>query len=195
MRPKLGKCHIRLINEADYSTLVHIYLEHEGVDVPLGYFESFKSTLRDEGVIYFVAESDGCLVGGGGLAGFRADGHASLTFGIVERSKCRMGYGTSILLSRLFFLSSIFLGCQVSIEATKWSSDFFSRIGFKWEGYEEDNAGNRLLHGSQTIYPNDKKTFQQLLDLGGVTFDRTFTDLIQASQPDIATSGIPASDP
>ncbi|RBP45974.1 acetyltransferase (GNAT) family protein [Roseimicrobium gellanilyticum] len=180
MKPHLGKCHIRLIKDVDYSTMEGIYLGHEGVDMPLGYFELFKNTIRDESVIYVVAEADGRIVGGGGIAYFESGYHASLLFGIVERSKCRMGFGTSILLSRLFCISSILPGCQLSLEATEWTSDFFARIGFIWHGNEEDERGNRFLHGSQMIYASDKETFRALLNMGGVTVDTTVSDRIQS---------------
>lgn len=180
MKPRLGQCHIRLIKDVDYSTMEEIYLGHEGVDMPFGYFESFKSTIRDQSVIYIAAEVDGHIVGGGGIADYQSGYHAALVFGIVERSKCRMGFGTSILLSRLFCISSILPGCQLSLEATEWTADFFAKIGFTWHGNDEDERGNRFLHGSQMIYASDTGTFRALLDMGGVTLDTTLSDRIQS---------------
>jgi hypothetical protein len=182
MKPHLRRCHIRLIKDADYSTMEQIYLDHECVDMPLGYFELFKDTIRDKSVIYVVAEADGQIVGGGGIAHFQLGYRPSLVFGIVERSKCRMGFGTSILLSRLFCISSILPGCQLSLEATEWTAEFFSRIGFTWQGHEEDERGNKFLYGSQMIYPSDTEVFRSLLNLGGVTLDTTVSTRIQAER-------------
>jgi hypothetical protein len=182
MNPRLGKCHIRLIKEEDCPTLERIYFEHQGNDVPLGYFEEFKNTIRDPNVVYFIAESDAQIIGGGGVADFQSGPHASLAFGVIARSKCRMGYGTSLLLARLYFVSCILPGCRLTLQATEWTADFFARIGFIWQGQDEDENGNRFLYGSQILYPHLNKTFLQILDSNGVTLDISIIARIKAAE-------------
>lgn len=182
MTSKAAKCHIRLAAEPDYPRLEAIYVEHEGKSVPCGYFEHFRETIRSDEVIYFAAEVDGQVVGGGGISDYLPGSQASLTFGVVLAEKCRMGYGTAIMLARLMFVDPGLLGCQISLVATEWSADFFTRLGFKWHHCEEDESGNHLLHGCHMVYPNDRRVFRQILDSAGVTLARELEDVIKTEQ-------------
>lgn len=169
MTPRTAECHIRLVEESDFEVLETIYSGQEGESLPTGYFEYFSEAIRSDEVIYFVAEVDNRVIGGGGISHYFPGSQASLTFGIVEKEECRKGYGTAIMLARLLFVDSGVEGCQITLEATEWSSDFFSRLGFKWHHHEEDEAGNFFLHGSHTVYPNDWRVFRRILGDGGVT--------------------------
>lgn len=179
MTTKAAKCHIRLAAETDYHRLEAIYVEHENESIPCGYFEHFREAIRSDEVIYFVAEVDGQIVGGGGISNYLPGSQASLTFGVVLKSKCRMGYGTAIMLARLMFVDPGLLGCQITLEATEWSADFFTRLGFKWHHFDEDELGNHFLHGSHMVYPSDRRVFRQILDAAGVTLASDFEDETQ----------------
>ena len=132
-------------------------LRHEGVSLPDGYFGDFQATIRDELVDYFVATVDDRVVGGGGVSDYLPGVQAGLAFGIVDPSECRKGYGTAIMLSRLLFVDPGSDGCQIVIQATEWSSDFFGRLGFSWYENENDDAGNHFLYGTHMVYPGDRQ--------------------------------------
>lgn len=178
MSPKAAKCLIRFVEESDFQRLEVIYAEHEGVSLPCGYFEYFREAIRSDDVIYFVAEVDGEVVGGGGISHYFPGSQASLTFGVVERSECRKGYGTAIMLARLMFIDPGSAGCQITLEATEWSADFFSRLGFKWYHHDEDEMGNLFLHGSHMVYPHDRRVFRRILDVGEVQLAQEIEDEI-----------------
>ncbi|MBX3741797.1 MAG: GNAT family N-acetyltransferase [Akkermansiaceae bacterium] len=126
-------------------------------------------------MIYFVAEADGRIIGGGGICEYFPGSQVSLTFGVVSKDELRRGYGTAILLARLAFIDPGSKGCEILLEATEWSSDFFSRLGFKWHDHSEDLAGNIFFHGTHMVLPGDRQIFQRILDLGEVTFASELT--------------------
>lgn len=180
MTPKVAKCLIRYVEETDFPRLEAIYAEHEGESVPFGYFEDFREVIRSEEVIYFVAEVDGVVVGGGGISDYLPGSNAFFVFGVVERSECRKGYGTAILLARLMFIDPGPGGCQVGLEATEWSAEFFSRLGFKWHHLEEDDLGNQFLHGTHLVLPNDRRLFRHILNAGEVLLAQEIEEEIKA---------------
>lgn len=180
MTPKVAKCLIRYVEEADFPRLEAIYSEHEGVSVPFGCFEDFREVIRSEEIIYLVAEVNGLVVGGGGISDYLPGSHASLVFGVVARSECRKGYGTTILLARLMYIDPGPAGCQVGLEATEWSTEFFSRLGFKWQHRDEDEIGNQFLHGTHMLFPGDRRFFRRILDAGEVVFAQEIEDQINA---------------
>jgi len=182
MTPTVGKCHIRIIEDSDYPRLEEIYRAHEGTSLPIGYFEDFRNAIRSDSVIYLVAIADGEVVGGGGISDYFPGSQAVLTFGVVAPEHCRKGYGTAIMLSRLLLIDPGAEGCQICIEATEWSAEFFSRLGFKWHGSDEDQFGNQFLHGNHMVYPNDRLVFRRILDGGQVTLDCELEDEINAEQ-------------
>lgn len=162
---------MRRVTEADYFELERMYLAHEGESLPEGYFADFQATIRDPFVDYFVAEVDGRVVGGGGISDYTPRVQAHLTFGIVDPCECRKGYGTSIMLSRLLFVDPGSEGCQIVLEATEWSSEFFTRLGFSWYGHDEDEKGNLFFFGTHSVCPGDEWIFQKILSDGGVTIE------------------------
>lgn len=169
MAPKAAKCHIRLIEEADYPQLESIYTAHEGTSLPYGYFDEFCGTIRSEEVIYLVAEVDGRVVGGGGISDYIPGCQANLTFGVVNKDELRKGFGTALLLARLALVHPGTEGCQITLVATEWSVDFFSRLGFNWHDHEQDMAGNIFFHGSHVVLCGDRQVFQRILEMGEVT--------------------------
>jgi hypothetical protein len=86
------------------------------------------------------------------------------------------------MLARLMFIDPGSAGCQVALEATEWSADFFSRLGFKWHHHDEDEMGNQFLHGSHMVYPNDRRVFRRILDDGEVQLAQEIEDEIRAEQ-------------
>ena len=157
----------------------------------MGYFPDFEATIRDPAVDYFVAEVDGRVVGGGGISNYTPQVQAHLTFGVVDPDQCRKGYGTSIMLSRLLFVDPGSEGCQIVLEATEWSSEFFTRLGFSWYDHEEDEHGNLFFFGTHTVCPGDDRVFRKILSNGGVTVDfgadtNTTAEQDGADQPDTA---------
>ena len=167
--PKADECHVRMAEERDYPELERIYLAHEGESLPPGFSDDFRATIRDPAVIYLVATVDDRVVGGGGIGEYQPGVRAMLTFGVVEPAECRKGYGTAIMLSRLLFVDPGIEGCQILLEATGWSADFFNRLGFSWYWHEEDGAGNVFLSGSHMVYPRDGDVFRRILDDGRVS--------------------------
>ena len=167
--PRAGRCHVRLVEDDDFPELERMYLAHEGVSLPTGYFADFQATLRNEMVDYFVATVDDRVVGGGGVSDYLPGVQATLAFGIVHPSECRKGFGTSIMLSRLLFIDPGSNGCQIVIEATEWSSDFFNILGFSWYDHDQDEAGNRFLFGTHMVNPGDDRVFRRILSDGSVT--------------------------
>src|SRR5688572_6818061 len=115
MTLKAAKCHIRLVEESDYPHLESIYVAQEGESLPCGYFEHFREATRSDEVIYFVAEVDGQVVGGGGISDYFPGSQASLTFGVVRKEECRNGYGTAIMLARLMFINPGVKGCLITL--------------------------------------------------------------------------------
>jgi hypothetical protein len=164
-----GKCHIRLAEASDWPELERIFLAHEGVRIPAGYFTEFQDCLRNPETLYFIAIVDGRIVGGGGIADYVPGTQATLAFGMVHPQECCKGYGTAILLARLLFVDPGAGGCRILLSATFWSSPFFARIGFKWYGHEVDEAGNRFLYGSHVVLPEDELVFRKRLEDAGVT--------------------------
>jgi hypothetical protein len=79
MIPKAAKRQVRIIQDSDYQRLEEIYLGYEGKTLPAGYFDEFRETIRNDAVIYLVAEIDGQIVGGGGIANYVPGSYASLT--------------------------------------------------------------------------------------------------------------------
>lgn len=169
--PKAGECTVRFVEPSDILELERIYLAHEDRTIPEGYFSDFQETIRSESVDCFVATVNGRVVGGGGVMDYHPGVQASLTFGIVDPEECRKGYGTSIILSRLLFIDPGVGGCQISLEATPWSADFFTRLGFTWYDRHEDEAGNRFQYGTHMIYPGDEKVFRKILSEGSVELE------------------------
>ncbi len=170
-KPEAGSCYIRHIQESDFETLEDFFTRHEGTSLPHGYFDDFKFAIRDSSVIYFVAEANGKVVGGGGISDYIPCQHASLTFGLVDPDQCRKGFGTSLMIARFLFINPGIDGCQISLEATEWSSPFFSRLGFTWHDHGQDELGNTFLYGTHMVYPGDDQVFRRILNEGGVTFD------------------------
>ncbi|MGJ8697771.1 MAG: GNAT family N-acetyltransferase [Verrucomicrobiaceae bacterium] len=167
--PKAGRCHVRRITEGDYAALERMYLSHENVALPEGYFAEFAETIRDPAVDYLVAEVDGRVVGGGGISVCPSGVQAHLTFGIVDPDECGKGYGTAIMLARLLSVNPGLEGCQIVLQATEWSAAFFTRLGFTWYGKEEDEQGHLFLYGTHMVYPGDEGVFQRILREGGVS--------------------------
>lgn len=169
MTLKVARCHIRFVQSSDYLRLEEIYLGHEGDAIPAGYFEEFRETIRSEEVFYLVAERDGVIVGGGGIFGYVPGSQASFTFGVVEKKECGKGYGTALILARLRFIDPGREGCQICLQATERSADFFGRLGFTWYDCEEDEAGNRFVFGAQMVSAGSREVFSRLLTSGEVT--------------------------
>ncbi len=155
------KCHIRKATSADHSRLEEIYLGHEGISLPAGYFDEFRETLRDDDVTFLVAEAADEVVGGGGV--LEDPGGISLVFGVVAPESCRRGYGTDLLLARLSLVPAPPEGIHVSVNVTEWSADFFRRLGFTWHGSEEDPEGNLFLWGHHILYPSMQERFRKYL--------------------------------
>jgi len=166
--PKAAKCHVRLNENRDCQDLERMYREHEGISLPKGYFEEFRATIRNKDVDYLVATVDERLVGGGGVSDYIPGVQATLVFGIVDPAECRKGYGTSIMLSRLLFIDPGSAGCQIVVGATEWSSPFFSRLGFTWYDFDQDEEGNRFCFGTHMVYPGDGRVFRRILAEGSV---------------------------
>ncbi len=165
-----------MIEEADYPRLEEIYRGHEGVAVPAGHFDAFRETIRGE--LYFVAEADGKVIGGGGIADYVPGEHACLVFGVVERAECRKGFGTSILLARLLFIDPGSGGSVISLLATEWTVEFFARLGFGWIGETQDDAGNRLFEGRHVLLPRHRPVLRRILDTAEVTFDSDIEEYV-----------------
>jgi len=69
-----------------------------------------------------------------------------------------------------------------ALEATEWSADFFSRLGFKWHPHDEDEVGNHFLHGSHMVHPDDRRVFRHILHAGEVQLAKEVEDEIKAEQ-------------
>jgi hypothetical protein len=169
MASKPGKCHIRLAKASDLPELERIFLAHEGVRIPPGYFSEFQEFLRNPDILYFVAMVGEKVIGGGGIVGYLPEQQATLAFGLVDPEECCKGYGTALLLARLLFVNPGERGCRILLSATFWSNPFFSRVGFKWYANEVDDAGNRFLHGSHMVQAVDQEEFRKRLEDHGVT--------------------------
>ena len=128
MSLRAGRCHIRSVQDRDYARLEEIYRGHEASSLPKGYFEMFQDTIRDDQVLYLVAEVNGKVIGGGGISGYAVATQASLTFGIVDIDECRKGYGTALMLTRLLLVCPRSEGRQIVLQATEWSAPFFGRL-------------------------------------------------------------------
>ena len=174
MTPRAGQCHVRRVCEADYAELERIYLAHEGETLPEGYFAEFQSAIKDPDHLYFVAELNGQVLGGGGIADYIPGVQAHLIFGVIDSEQCRKGYGTSLMLARLLYIDSGLAGCQISLEATEWSMPFFTRLGFVWYDHEEDQQGHLFFSGSHMVYPEDDRVFQRILSAGEVSLSSDF---------------------
>jgi len=166
---RAGQCHIRKVSQIDYRELERIYLAHEGRTLPEGYFSEFQVVIRNREDPYFVAELDGQVLGGGGIWNYIPGVQAHLTFGVVDPEQCRKGYGTALMLARLLYIDAGLDACQITLEATEWSLEFFTRLGFFWHGQEQDERGHLFFSGSHMLYPGDEKVFRKILSEGGVS--------------------------
>lgn len=172
MTANAGKCYVRLVQARDYSRIEEIYLEHEGKALPVGYFDEFREAIRSDEIIYLVAEVDGRVIGGGGIADYVPRSHASLIFGVVALEHTRKGYGTALMAARLVLVDPGLEGCEIGVVATEWSLGFFTRLGFHWHSKEKDQLGHQLHHGTHMVYLSGKRIFRRILDAGGVTLER-----------------------
>lgn len=98
-------------------------------------FEAFLDGPRGD---YLVLEHDGRVVGCGGIA--REDDGTTITFtwGMVDRSRHKLGLGrflTEARLERIKALSNV--GC-VQLNTTPQIKPFFEHMGFVQTGYEKD---------------------------------------------------------
>lgn len=139
-------------------------MSQEGRALPEGYFEDFRKAIRDpEGVLYLVAEAEGRVVGGGGVITQVSGSRVHLTFGIVHADECRKGFGTDLLLSRLVSFDAADAGCEVLIEATEWSANFFRKMGFECYGVYRDERGYCFAQGRNLLHPSDQAAARGLL--------------------------------
>lgn len=176
-------CSIRLVEDRDFEVLKKIYLRHEGIEFPAGYFGEFKSAIRDEESIYLTAEVEGRVVGGGGMSNFFG-GQSTLMFGIVDPDYCRQGIGTSLLLTRIQFLANCSEKCRIMLQATERSSAFFEKLGFKWVEKEIDENGHTFLFGVNDVKSPDRPIFLKHLNSGNVEISSEFLESPQIVFPD-----------
>ncbi|MFN4252136.1 GNAT family N-acetyltransferase [Deinococcus sp.] len=99
-------------------------------------FAEFLKTMNDP---YFVIEDGGHLVACGGVF-LRGDGHtAGLSWGMVERSRHRHGYGRALLQIRLDWLRVHAPDVEtITIDTSQHSAPFFAHMGFETQQVELD---------------------------------------------------------
>ncbi|GGR68343.1 N-acetyltransferase [Deinococcus seoulensis] len=99
-------------------------------------FAEFLKTMNDP---YFVVEDGEQLVACGGVF-LRSDGRtAGLSWGMVERSKHRRGYGRVLLQIRLDWLRMHAPEVEaITIDTSQHSAPFFAHMGFETQAVEPD---------------------------------------------------------
>lgn len=99
-------------------------------------FAEFLKTMHDP---YFVIEDGEQLVACGGVF-LRRDGRtAGLSWGMVERSRHRHGYGRALLQIRLDWLRVHAPEVEVlTIDTSQHSAPFFAHMGFETQEVERD---------------------------------------------------------
>ncbi|MFT2720379.1 GNAT family N-acetyltransferase [Deinococcus sp. A31D244] len=99
-------------------------------------FAEFLKTMNDP---YFVIEDGEHLVACGGVF-LRGDGRtAGLSWGMVERSKHRRGYGRALLQIRLDWLRVHAPEVEaLTIDTSQHSAPFFAHMGFETQEVEQD---------------------------------------------------------
>ncbi|HEX2864875.1 MAG TPA: GNAT family N-acetyltransferase [Deinococcales bacterium] len=89
---------------------------------------------------YFVVEDGGRVVACGGVFARSGGRTAGLSWGMVERSRQRRGYGRALLRARLDWLREHLPGLEaVTIETSQRSEPFFARMGFEVTRVEPDH--------------------------------------------------------
>lgn len=99
-------------------------------------FAAFLAVLSDP---YLVIEEGGQVVACGGLYVRPGGQEAGLTWGMVERSRHRQGYGRALWEARLDWLRAHAPEVRaVVLDTTQHSAPFFARLGFGTVGVRPD---------------------------------------------------------
>jgi len=103
IREKARPCLVREYQRADHDRCLEIYRSNEGAFIAPGHIGEFTGFLSEPTSYYFVVEDhDGRIVGCGGVELLaEAPDLAGLTFGMIDSSHHRRGYGTSLLGARI----------------------------------------------------------------------------------------------
>ncbi|WP_430332904.1 GNAT family N-acetyltransferase [Rhodococcus sp. ACT016] len=97
----------------------------------------FAAFLDDPGCPYYVLEDAGEVVACGGWS-IRADGAASLCWGMVKRTQHRKGIGSFLFRERLRLIRGEGSASRVALVTSQHSKPFFERHGFTVTGIEVD---------------------------------------------------------
>lgn len=126
-------CVIRLLKTEDIEACEGIYRLNEN-RFPPGMFDTFSRSLRGRDALFLVAEVDGQVRGLGAVSMRRAgrtEG-AVLSWGMVDPSFQRRGYGSALLRARLAMLPLARRAWIVTITTAGGSESFYERFGFRY---------------------------------------------------------------
>jgi len=126
-------CVIRLLKPEDIEACEGIYRRNEE-RFPPDMFDRFAQSLRGRDALFLVAEVERQVRGLGAVSMRRTDRSegAILSWGMIDPSFQRRGYGTALLRARLAMLPLARRAWIVTITTAGGSESFYERFGFKY---------------------------------------------------------------
>jgi predicted GNAT family N-acyltransferase len=111
---------------------------------------------------YWVICNNDTIVGSGGIAlnkptKYTNIPHVIMTWGMVENSKHKHGFGKELLKFRIEQAKSMYPSIKIALGTTQHTFRFFERFGFSTVYYEKDHWAKDLdLYQMELINDNDK---------------------------------------
>lgn len=105
--------------------------EHKEFDDFLTAFDTGSRAFKDsKDETYFIIEDDGKIVGCGGYGLWTTVMEASMTWGMVDNSLHKNGYGKALLLYRLDELKRLHPEYKIVLNTSQHTYPFFEKLGF-----------------------------------------------------------------
>lgn len=104
---------------------------------------------QKRGPYWVICDNEDCVVGCGGIALNQAtkytnEPHVIMTWGMVDNSKHKQGFGKELLKFRIEQAKKTYPGIKIALGTTQHTYRFFELYGFKTVYYEKDHWAKDL---------------------------------------------------
>jgi N-acetylglutamate synthase-like GNAT family acetyltransferase len=115
-------------------------------ELPL--FDAFLDRDMERGPYYIIFKED-AIVGCGGIAlnqptKYTNEPHVIMTWGMVDNSRHKEGFGKALLLYRIEKAKEVYPGVKIALGTTQHTFEFFEKYGFKTVFFEKDHWAKGL---------------------------------------------------
>ncbi|MFN0279519.1 MAG: GNAT family N-acetyltransferase [Pyrinomonadaceae bacterium] len=131
---------IRPFTSADLNSVVDIFRSNIPKYFGPGEEAGLHDFLRDFSEDYYVVETDGEVVGAGGI-GLNADNTVSLCWGMVRNDKLATGLGKKLTEFRIERSREKFGGLPMVTSTSQHTQGFYEKFGFRLTEHTPDGFG------------------------------------------------------